>query len=602
VGLRAQDATDGGGDRLGAFIDRHWRLLVILFWIGAAIWLIWERRGGIRWFSLGDTDDNMRMMQVRALIDGQGWYDLRQHRMNLPDGANIHWSRLVDLPIAGIKLLLSPLLGGAQAEKVAVTLAPLLPMGVTMAALAVTARRLVAPAAFAVALGLVLCAPSLRGMFLPLRIDHHGWQLAMVALVAMGLTDPKRARGGAIVGLATAGSLTIGLEMLPYLAIGGAAVVLMWIRDAAQAKRLFTYGASLAGGCAFSWLVFTSYDNSGPVCDALSPVWLSAMVLAGGLSVALAAWSPEKRLARLAIAAAGGFALAAFFAFMWPHCLGRLEQSSPELERLWLHRVREAMPIYRHGWKTASVTASLPVIGLIGYLVMLWRHRRDGERFAAWAALFVLGAAAAALLLWQSRAGPAAQLLSIPGATALAWLAIGWFMTRTSLLVRVVGAVAAFLAVSGIGTLYVTALFKDPPGKSRPLVDGANRRCPTMPSLRPIALQPKGNVLTFVDLGPRLITVTHHNAIIGPYHRNAQQIMDVMLTWRGTAENAARTVQRYRIDYVLICPNLSESTVYRVEAPTGFYMQLAQGQVPAWLSPVTLPPDSPYRMWRVIRR
>ncbi|HYJ29673.1 MAG TPA: AcrB/AcrD/AcrF family protein, partial [Allosphingosinicella sp.] len=453
MGLRAQDATDGGGDRLGAFIDRHWRLLVILFWIGAAIWLIWERRGGIRWFSLGDTDDNMRMMQVRALIDGQGWYDLRQHRMNLPEGANIHWSRLVDLPIAGIKLLLSPLLGGAQAEKVAVTLAPLLPMGVTMAALAVTARRLVAPAAFAVALGLVLCAPSLRGMFLPLRIDHHGWQLAMVALVAMGLTDPKRARGGAIVGLATAGSLTIGLEMLPYLAIGGAAVVLMWIRDAAQAKRLFTYGASLAGGCAFSWLVFTSYDNSGPVCDALSPVWLSAMVLAGGLSVALAAWSPEKRLARLAIAAAGGFALAAFFAFMWPHCLGRLEQSSPELERLWLHRVREAMPIYRHGWKTASVTASLPVIGLIGYLVMLWRHRRDGERFAAWAALFVLGAAAAALLLWQSRAGPAAQLLSIPGATALAWLAIGWFMTRTSLLVRVVGAVAAFLAVSGIGTL-----------------------------------------------------------------------------------------------------------------------------------------------------
>ena len=602
MGREAQAAADLGGDRLTAFVDRHWRVLVLLFWIGAAAWLLWERRGGIRWFSLGDTDDNMRMMQVRALLEGQGWYDLRQYRLNPPEGANIHWSRLVDLPIAGIKLLLSPLLGGAQAERVAVAAAPLLPMGVTMAAIAVVARRLIAPAAFAIALGLLLCAPSLRGMFVPLRIDHHGWQLAMVALLVVGLTDPKRARGGAVLGLATAGSLTIGLEMLPYLAIGGAACVLHWIRDAGQARRLFTYGASLAGGCAFSWLVFTSYDNSGPVCDALSPVWLSAMVLAGGLSVALAAWSPAKWQVRLGIAALGGAALAAFFAGMWPHCLGRLEQSSPELERLWLNRVREAMPLYRHGWKTASVTATLPVLGLIGYLAMLWRHRRDGAGLAAWAALFAFAAASASLLLWQSRAGPAAQLLSIPGATALAWLVIGWFMANTPLVVRVVGAVAAFLVISGIGTMYATALVKDPPGKARPHIDAANRRCPTMPSLRPIALQPKGNVLTFVDLGPRLITVTHHNAVIGPYHRNARQIMDVMLTWRGTAENAARTVQRYRIDYVLICPNLSESTVYRAEAPNGFYMQLARGQVPSWLSPVTLPRDSPYRMWRVVRR
>jgi hypothetical protein len=590
------------GDWLVGFADDHWRALVALFWVGAAIWLVWERLNGIRFFALGDTDDNMRMMQVRALLEGQGWWDLRQYRMNPPDGANIHWSRLVDLPIAGIKLLLMPLIGGAAAERVAVAIAPLLPMGVTMAALAVATRRLIAPAAYVVAIALLLCAPSARGMWVPLRIDHHGWQLAMVALLAMALTDPKRARGGAILGLATAGSLTIGLEMLPYLAIGGAAAGLMWIRDRAEAKRLFAYGASLAGGCCLSWLVFTSWDNSGPVCDALSPVWLSAMVLAGGVAVALAAWSPESRLARLAAAAAGGAALAAFFAHMWPHCLGRLEQSTPELERLWLNRVREAMPLYRHGWKTAAVTATLPVIGLVGYLFMLLRHRREPAKLIPWAALFVLAAAAASLLLWQSRAGPAAQLLSIPGATAFAWLVIGWFMRRTPPVVRVVAAVAAFLLISGIGTLYVTHWVPDPPGKSRPLVRAANSQCPTMAALRPIALLPRGNVLTFVDLGPRLITVTHHNAIIGPYHRNAAQILDVMRTWRGTPENALRTVARYRIDYVLICPNLSESTVYAVEAPNGFYRQLARGSVPAWLAPVPLPRDSPYRMWRVLRR
>ena len=107
-------------------------------------------------------------------------------------------------------------------------------------------------------------------------------------------------------------------------------------------------------------------------------------------------------------------------------------------------------------------------------------------------------------------------------------------------------------------------------------------------------------VLTFVDLGPRLITVTPHDAITGPYHRNARQILDVMHAWRGDVANALRTVQHYHVDYVLICPHLSESTIYEAEAPGGFYTQLLRGKVPPWLAPVQLPAYSPYRMWRVV--
>jgi hypothetical protein len=54
---------------------------------------------------------------------------------------------------------------------------------------------------------------------MPLRIDHHGWQLAFLALTVAGTVDPDRRRGGVVTGLATAASLTIGLEMLPYLAV-----------------------------------------------------------------------------------------------------------------------------------------------------------------------------------------------------------------------------------------------------------------------------------------------------------------------------------------------------------------------------------------------
>jgi hypothetical protein len=35
------------------------------------------------------------------------------------------------------------------------------------------------------------------------------------------------------------------------------------------------------------------------------------------------------------------------------------------------------------------------------------------------------------------------------------------------------------------------------------------------------------------------------------------------------------------------------------ETPRGFYGQLSRGQVPKWLTPVPLPKDSPFRIWRV---
>lgn len=584
-----------GLDRL----ERHWRWWLLLFWLLAGALLIYNRWASIRGFGLGDTDDNMRIMQVRALLAGQDWYDLRQHRLNPPYGADIHWSRLVDLPIAGLKLLLAPLVGGLAAEKSAVAVAPLLPMGVAMAALAVVVRRLVAPPAFLLAVAVLLCAHSARGMWSPLRIDHHGWQLAMLALALAALTDPKRARGGALLGAATAASLAIGLEMLLYLAVAGGVTVLMWVRDPGQTRRLAAYGASLAGGCSAAFLIFASNANRTPVCDALSPVWLSALVAAGALGVVLALAPLSRWPMRLAAAAVAGILLAGAFALAWPHCLGRLEGASPELERLWLGNVREARPLYTHGLQTSLAVAALPVAGLAGYALMLWRSRGDSTRLILWAALAVPALLAASLLLWQSRAGPAAQLLAVPGATAIGWLAIPWLLGSRSLLVRVVGTVGAFMLVSGLLAQQAARLVPQParPGMQR--VNTANATCPSLGALRPVAQVPRGHVLTFVDLGPRLITVTHHDAVAGPYHRNAADIIDVQRAFRGSAEEARRTIERRRVDYVLICPGLSESTIYAAQAKRGFYMQLSRGQVPAWLTPVPLPEKSPFRMWRV---
>ena len=87
-----------------------WRWLVLV-WLAMAGILIAYRWQNIQFLILADTDDNLRLAQVKAWLAGQSWYDLRQYKLNPPEGANIHWSRLPDLPIAALMLLFKPFFG-----------------------------------------------------------------------------------------------------------------------------------------------------------------------------------------------------------------------------------------------------------------------------------------------------------------------------------------------------------------------------------------------------------------------------------------------------------------------------------------------------------
>jgi hypothetical protein len=120
-------------------------------------------------------------------------------------------------------------------------------------------------------------------------------------------------------------------------------------------------------------------------------------------------------------------------------------------------------------------------------------------------------------------------------------------------------------------------------------------------AMRPVAMQPKGNVFTFIDLGPRLIAVTHHRALGGPYHRNGQAIADSMNAFRGSPEQGRAIINKHRSDYLLICPHMNQATIFRARAPQGFYAQLERGAEFEWLEPIDLGKDSPLKMWRVKR-
>jgi hypothetical protein len=578
---------------------QNWRRWVVLIWLLTAIVFLALRWPSIQAYSLPDTDDNLRMAQVHAWLGGQGWYDLRQYKLNPPEGFNIHWSRLVDLPIAAIELIVRPFFGTIIAQKTAAALAPMLPLGVMLGALALTARRLIAPGAFAIAVGLALIPQDAMRMFMPLRVDHHGWQLAFLAITIAGLADAKAWRGGLTMGLSSAASLAIGLELMPFLVICGAAVVLRWVEQADESVRMRGYGLALGGGTSVAYLLFASYDNAAPRCDALTPVWLSAMVAAGALCFALSWVRADKWPVRLGLAAVGGAVLAAGFAFAWPQCLGRPEGISDELYRLWFSNVREAKPITKQGWQTALTVAILPVIGVIGSLWAVW-SARGTTRFAMWVPVALVSIVSALLLLWQMRAGPAAQLMAVPGATALAWAILPRLAWHRLMAVRTLGVIAAVLAVSGAGViLALPYLQADKPTERSKLINRANFRCPSLAALRPVAQLPATTIFTFVDLGPRLINVTHHKAVAGPYHRNGDAILDVHHAFGRSPTEARAIMLRHGATLLMTCPNMSEATVHRARHPNGFYSRLAKGERFDWLEPVPMPAGSPLLVWRV---
>ena len=87
-----------------------------------------------------DGDDVMRLVEVRDLLNGQGWYDLTQPRLGPEGGTLMHWSRLVDLPIAVIAAIFQPFLGQEMALSLAITFWPLLSVLIVTTALVMGAR------------------------------------------------------------------------------------------------------------------------------------------------------------------------------------------------------------------------------------------------------------------------------------------------------------------------------------------------------------------------------------------------------------------------------------------------------------------------------
>ena len=199
-----------------------------------------------------------------------------------------------------------------------------------------------------------------------------------------------------------------------------------------------------------------------------------------------------------------------------------------------------------------------------------------------WAAVALFTLFACVMLLWQTRAGPAAQLLAVPGAAALIWIAVPLMLAqRQHAGARVRhgrrwccsrrGAVRRAGRCNTCRSTSPTRAARRSTAPAR-----AARRISNLAS-RSTAIR-RATIFSFVDLGPRIIVVTHHKAVAGPYHRNGDAILDVQHAFGGSPEQFRAIAARHGASYLLVCPNMAESTIYRARNPGGFYDRLARGE------------------------
>ncbi len=587
----------------------YWRKLPALFGEGA----------------LPDNDDFLRLMEVRNWMGGQGWYDLTQYRMDPPLGADMQWSRLVDLPIAALISFFDLFTDTVTAERLTALVWPTVLLVLTVLVIVAICRALVDRFNPLLAvLFTVMCFTALTE-FMPGRLDHHGVQILLFCLALLGLVRSASLWGNLLVGVAIAASIAIGLETILLIVVMLAWLGLDWALDRdPRGLGLLRTAAGLAGaslllyplGIAPSqWLVAR--------CDANSIVYLSALLAIAAAFVLMAMGSARLRgstpLATFAMRAGTGAVLAMVVAgalyTAFPECAaGPYAAIGEELRTRWLVNVQEAQGLFQMLERTPALWFSVFAYALLLLVVGVVVVRRYGRERPAVVAVFAVLALSVGAMFLQYRALRIGIFASIPLCVLFAGMSWQWLEQRFAGKRLVAGALQALVIVAMLSPVWAAigeAAFPERPGPSAAGTEPDVRQvdlpawktrpaylfCNEESQYAVLASLPKGLVMNDINSGSPILVFTDHFVVGGPYHRNGRAILDMTDFFETDADKPQRIAGERGIDYVAWCdPGGLDGPAY-ADSPA-LAARLAHGEVPDWLEGVS-PRDDRLQVFRV---
>ena len=568
--------------------------LLLVSWFKAA--LVW-RTG-----AFFDTDDAMRAVQIRDWMAGQAWFDLAAHRMGPPEGLAMHWSRVVDVPMALLIHVFALVLTPDLAERAARIAFPLALQVGLVGAMASGARVLAGPHAMVPAALLIVFGGIGDRQFQPGRIDHHAPQILLLTLMAATLLDsldPDRARRAALCGAMVAVSLAISLENLPFVAVLLAVLPALWVLDGTLHRAAMLWlagGLGVAAPVAFAATVPPwRYAVTSP--DSYSVPHLAALLLAAGALAVLAVAGrgcdrvdAVARARRAALAAALAVTAAAVLIVVFPRCLaGPFTEVDPVVKRLWLDRVSEVQPLLgmlRHAPGTTLVLVGPIALSSLAVVSAAFATRGLARRrWAALAALVAVGIGGAA---WAIRVADSLQPLALLGTA--------WLIARLFAWARQPGRSPAAIALPYLvflaGSPLCWSLLPIGSGADGPRQAAAGPACDGPEAIRPLARLAPARVFAPIDAGPYLLAHTGLSVVAGPYHRNNAGNAAVLTGFAAAPDAARDTVRGTGAGLVMVCAAAVRS------GPDDLLAALEAGRAPPWLRPVPVE-GTPYRVYAV---
>lgn len=537
-----------------------------------------------------EADDAMRLAQVRDLLNGQSWWDLTQWRLSPPAGTVMHWTRIVDAPLATLILFFRFFTSHQTAEILAVSVWPVLLLLPAWLAVARIATRLADREAGLAALFLAITCVLTLGYFKPGEIDHHNAQLVLTlwtTALVLEIEISPRALGwcGALCGI----SLGIGLETLPYVLSISAIVAGFWIwRGEAVAASARHFGLAFAGTAAFLTIAIVSKQARFHAdCTTFSGIYETCTIVGGLGLTALMMFPPlGASVTRRTISITALLILLLLIVTIFaPVCLGGpYYYITPEINRIWLSHIQEAQPAFstmRPQFAFFFATYVYAIASFISYPVLIALGGRESRQ--ALVIVGIIAGLALAVSTFELRGLPFAIMLGLPGLAAAIRLFSVRFLSRG--LVRAVAMIGLLAICSELSfdLIGVYLLEGSRHVEQRLAAQDRSETCMKPEAVASLRTLPKGQVAAFVDTAPTVLLYTPDSVTAGSY-RDPDAIEDLYRIYTAKSSDALNIIRRRKIDYLLVCENSPDFKFYlNSSGADGLIQRIATGELPGWL-------------------
>ncbi len=564
-------------------LRRHWPFIAM--WLLASALLVWLSWTTVLTRAGWDPDDRLRLVQLRDFLGGQSWFDTTQYRMNAPEGAPMHWSRLIELPLALVVLVAIPLLGAERAEMAAGIIVPLFCLGGVAFLLAQVAEKIAGRPAAIAACMLALIAPAMLIQLRPMRIDHHGWQIFCAVLGFATLYWVNARKAGLVLGMALAVWVHISLEGAPMTAAFFLYLGWRWIVDRVESGRLCWTLCSFALGSLGLFFGTQSLGLSAQnFCDTVSPAHIWAILLATVILLPALYANPQNRFVRGGVALFSGVMALSLLLWLIPRCsTGAFSDLDPIVRSYWYTHILEGLPVWRQELQIAVTLVAPLLVAMVAFWMSLRLVSADKRGHLATAGFFLIYASLLSLMVFRT-VSVATAFTIVPVAICLSAL-VQAYPAERRLLVRLsfVPLAIGLLASGMITGAVVASIQNHATGQTTEKEDMSTEACESVASLASLKQLNSAKIVAPLNIGPTILMTTPHSILASNYHRNQRALRDQIDLFRLSPDKAKTIIDRRAITHLVSCPGEAEMEQYVRRAPYGLWAQIDAGQAPQWL-------------------